>query len=51
MRPWYLDHVKTCAVLNRIANRAADTEEVRRLMDRFTQMLWAKLEGYYSATV
>ena len=47
--PWYMNPVKTCKVLNRIANRHkhAPIRDLNTLLDHATQRLWTKQEHYY----
>ena len=50
MKPWYLNPIKTCAVLNRIARRFTfhQMSELRETMDQATMMLWSKQEQFYA---
>ena len=47
--PWYINHIKTCKVLNRIANRlrSSSTDEFRTTLDTVTELIWKKQERYY----
>lgn len=49
MKPWYLNPLRTCAVLNRIANRYTwqQMDALRVAMDEATTLLWSKQERYY----
>lgn len=48
--PWYMNPVKTCKVLNRIANRhrRAPLHDLTAVLDQVTEKLWNKQERYYS---
>jgi hypothetical protein len=50
MKPWYLDPVKTCAVLNRISKRFTFQQlvELKAAMDYYTMKLWSKQEAFYA---
>jgi hypothetical protein len=49
-RPWYMQPLKTCAVLNRIASRYTfqQMDQLRSAMDQATVKLWAKQEAFYA---
>jgi len=46
--PWYNNPVITCKVLERIANRlsVANLQELDKTLDRATELIWSKQEGY-----
>jgi hypothetical protein len=48
--PWYTNPIKTCQVLNRIANRhsRASIKELDTVLDYATQLIWSKQENFYS---
>jgi len=50
--PWYLHPSKQCRVMNRLANRwftkHASMEVVRASMDLAQELLWSKVENYYT---
>jgi len=47
--PWYTNPVKTCKLLNRIANRHQCTSlhNIRTVLDYATESIWKKQEQYY----
>ena len=47
--PWYTDHIKTCKVLNRIANRYEHIgiQDIKFILDNATESIWRKQENYY----
>jgi hypothetical protein len=47
--PWYTNPVKTCKVLNRVANRYSNSklEEFKAVLDAVTELIWRKQERYY----
>jgi hypothetical protein len=47
-RPWYMNPVQTCCVLNKIASRLA-YDAVAVTMDHCTTMLWSKQEAWIIA--
>jgi hypothetical protein len=46
--PWYINPVKTCKVLNRIATRypRANLQDLKTTLDNATQLLWSKQERF-----
>lgn len=50
MKPWYMNAVKTCKVLNRIANRFPINDNIKltEMMDEVTQKLWVKQGAFRS---
>lgn len=48
--PWYMNPIRTCKVLNRIANRHrhAPLRDLTSVLDLATEKLWHKQECYYS---
>lgn len=47
--PWYNNPETTCKVLNRIADkyRHAPLQDLNKIMDYATQLLWIKQERFY----
>lgn len=47
--PWYINHVLTCKVLNKIANRydRSALQELKSVLDHATELIWRKQERYY----
>lgn len=48
--PWYMNPLRTCKVLNRIANRHRHVplRVLNSVLDQATEKLWHKQERYYS---
>lgn len=46
MRPWYMNPLRTAAVLNRIARRYMSLTSLREGLDYYTTLLWTKQEKY-----
>jgi len=48
--PWYMNPIRTCKVLNRIANRHRHVplRDLNSVLDQATEKLWNKQECYYS---
>ena len=49
--PWYTNHIKTCKVLNRIANRyeRSSSQDLKSVLDYATETIWKKQEHYYES--
>lgn len=47
--PWYVNHIITCKVLNRIArnNEQLSLHDLRLILDYATESIWRKQEQYY----
>jgi arsenate reductase-like glutaredoxin family protein len=47
--PWYTNHIITCKVLNRIANRydRSSLQDLHSHLDKVTELLWRKQEQYF----